>query len=143
MKAILITQSATKRTDLTPDGQGSILTELQHHVHGYVEPFALTHTITLWVNEDGIGTLPPNRLITATRETRDMGYVGPRAPHRAAEPGEPITLLFGDIVATGRTPDGDTRGLTDREAEYVERYFTEDSPAGSGAAEATRIRYGM
>ena len=125
MKALKIDQNSVRSINLKEeDGQVS-LKDLQQRVGGYIEPFSpLFKNITLYVNEDGMGQCEPNRLITATRHAAELLHV---------EPGTPLTVLYGDIIAIGFDPEtGECRSLTDSEAQQVKDYFHTTAKPGSG-----------
>ena len=113
---------------------------LQDLVGGYIEPFDALWggRVTLFVDEDGIGSKPVNRAIYATPEMVSEGYTTASGLVRE---GECYSLLFGDILAVGFDPDtGDMRDMTDEELAEVGGYFSEVSGPGSGVVEAMRIR---
>lgn len=125
MKALKISQTSVRPVTIKEqDGQAS-LEDLQRHVGGYIEPFSpLFENITLYVNEDGMSQCEPNRLITATQHAAEILHV---------EPGTPLTVLYGDIIAIGFDPEtGECRDLTDSEAQQVKDYFHTTAKPGSG-----------
>lgn len=125
MKALKINQTSVRPITIKEqDGQAS-LKDLQKHVGGYIEPFnPLFENITLYVNEDGMSQCEPNRLITATRHAAEILHV---------EPGTPLTVLYGDIIAIGFDSEtGECRDLTDSEAQQVKDYFHTAAKPGSG-----------
>lgn len=125
MKALKINQNSVRPITIKEqDGQAS-LEDLQKHVGGYIEPFSpLFENITLYVNEDGRSQCEPNRLITATQHAAEILHV---------EPGTPLTVLYGDIIAIGFDPEtGECRDLTDSEAQQVKEYFHTTAKPGSG-----------
>lgn len=130
MKALLIGYRQVRRIDLMEDGDGQLdLSDLQHHVGGYVEPFnMLFENVTLYVNEDGMRQCEPNRLIVATQYMADNLRI---------EPLSPVTVLYGNIIAVGRDPKtGADRSLTEQEEQLVRGYFHELAKPGSGVAAA-------
>lgn len=125
MKALKINQTSVRPITIKEqDGQAS-LKDLQKHVGGYIEPFnPLFENITLYVNEDGRSQCEPNRLITATQHAAEILHV---------EPGTPLAVLYGDIIAIGFDPEtGECRDLTDSEAQQVKEYFHTTAKPGSG-----------
>lgn len=136
MKALKIGQNSVRSINLKEeDGQVS-LKDLQQRVGGYIEPFSpLFKNITLYVNEDGMSQCEPNRLITATRHAAELLHV---------EPGTPLTVLYGDIIAIGFDPEsGECRSLTDGEAQQVKDYFRTTAKPGSGAAALFSLRFAL
>lgn len=125
MKALKISQNSVRPITIKEqDGQAS-LEDLQKHVGGYIEPFSpLFENITLYVNEDGMSQCEPNRLITATQHAAEILHVNP---------GTPLTVLYGDIIAIGFDPEtGECRDLADSEAQQVKDYFHTTAKPGSG-----------
>ena len=115
--------------------EGSALDPLQELVGGWIEPYdaLFGEGVTLYVNENGVWSCPPNRAVIATKGMRDAGFVSMANPGRAVEEGELHAVLHGDIVATGFDPEtGEDRSLSADEKSEVMRYFAETSPAGSG-----------
>ncbi|MCI6547605.1 MAG: DUF3846 domain-containing protein [Coriobacteriaceae bacterium] len=141
MRGVLIpTLGYPAEVDMPEDGGQPTLETLEGLVGGYIEPFDALWggRVTLFVDEDGIGSKPVNRAIYATPEMVSEGFMTPCGPVRE---GECYTVLFGDILAVGYDPEtGDMRGMTDEELAEVKGYFSEVSGPGSGALEAMRIR---
>lgn len=122
------------------EGGQPTLETLRDLVGGDIEPFDAMWggRVTLFVDEDGIGSKPVNRAIYATPEMVSEGCMTPCGPVRE---GECYSILFGDILAVGYDPDtGGMRDMTDEELAEVKGYFSEVSRPGSGALEAMRIR---
>lgn len=144
MKALLIDYRQVRRINLKEEDGHVSLKDLQHRVGGYVEPFdPLFETVTLYVNEDGIGCCDPNRLIVANRHMAEEGYASPKDPCRPVTPGEPYTILHGNIIAVGHDPQtGEARSLTDGEEQEVRDYFHRASRPGSGVMAVLAIRAG-
>lgn len=66
MKAMLIpTGGEPVEIDIRADEKGSTLSDLQRLVGGSIEPFDVIfgEGISLYVNEDGLFTCPPNRAV--------------------------------------------------------------------------------
>lgn len=126
MKALLISYRQVRRIDLEEDRNGQLdLSDLQHRVGGYVEPFnMLFNNVTLYVNEEGMRMCEPNRLIVATQYMADNLRI---------EPQSSVTVLYGNIIAVGRDPKtGADRSLTEEETKLIRGYFHELSKPGSG-----------
>ena len=100
--------------------------------------------VSLYVNEEGLFTCPPNRAIFATEEMAKAGYLSQLDYSKVVEMGDFYTILNGDIVAVGFDPEtGESRSLTDGETARVEGYFTVISRPGSGAKAVDDIRHGI
>ena len=129
IRAMLIaTGEPPREVTLLPDKNGSTLKPLQALVGGNIEAFdiAFGETVSLYVNEEGLFTCPPNRAIFATEEMAKAGN------------------HVRDIVAVGFDPEtGESRSLTDGETARVEGYFTVISRPGSGAKAVDDIRHGI
>ena len=123
IRAMLIaTGEPPREVTLLPDKNGSTLKPLQALVGGNIETFdiAFGEEVSLYVNEEGLFTCPPNRAIFATEEMAKAG------------------------VAVGFDPEtGESRSLTDGETARVEGYFTVISEPGSGEKAVDAIRHGM
>lgn len=141
MRGMLIpTFGYPTEVEMPLEGGQPTLETLQDLVGGDIEPFDVLWggRVTLFVDEDGIGSKPVNRAVYATPEMVSEGYVTPCGPVRE---GECYTILFGDILAVGYDPEaGGMRDMTDEELAEVRGYFSEVSGPGSGALEAMRIR---
>ena len=121
-------------TELECD-DGSALEPLQGIVGGFIEPFdaLFGDRVTIYVNDEGLWSCPPNRAIFATKRMKEEGFVSQADPCRPVEEDELYTILHGDIVAVGFDPEtGEDRSLSAAEKSEVMRYFAETSPAGSG-----------
>ena len=132
--------------DEQPDKNGSTLKSLQALVGGNIETFdiAFGEEVSLYVNEEGLFTCPPNRAIFATEEMAKAGYLSQLDYSKVVEMGDFYTVLNGDIVAVGFDPEtGESRSLTDGETARVEGYFTVISRPGSGAKAVDDIRHGI
>lgn len=113
---------------------------------GNIETFdiAFGEGVSLYVNEEGLFTCPPNRAIFATEEMAKAGYLSQLDYSKVVEMGDFYTVLNGDIVAVGFDPEtGKSRSLTDGETARVEGYFTVISRPGSGAKAVDDIRHGI
>lgn len=123
---------------LLPDKNGSTLRPLQALVGGNIEAFdiAFGETVSLYVNEEGLFTCPPNRAIFATEEMAKAGYLSQLDYSKVVEMGDFYTVLNGDIVAVGFDPETG-------ESARVEGYFTVISEPGSGEKAVDAIRHGM
>lgn len=72
MKGMLIpTNGNPVEIDIEVDETGSTLHDLQRLVGGNIEPFDVIfgEGISLYVNEEGLFTCPPNRAVYATKRT--------------------------------------------------------------------------
>lgn len=136
IRAMLIaTGEPPREVTLLPDKNGSTLKPLQALVGGNIETFdiAFGEGVSLYVNEEGLFTCPPNRAIFATEEMAKAGYLSQLDYSKVVEMGDFYTVLNGDIVAVGFDPEtGESRSLTDGETARVEGYFTVISRPGSG-----------
>ena len=104
---------------------------------GNIETFdiAFGEGVSLYVNEEGLFTCPPNRAIFATEEMAKAGYLSQLDYSKVVEMGDFYTVLNGDIVAVGFDPEtGESRSLTDGETARVEGYFTVILAVGNSAA---------
>lgn len=127
IRAMLIaTGEPPREVTLLPDKNGSTLKSLQALVGGNIETFdiAFGEEVSLYVNEEGLFTCPPNRAIFATEEMAKAGYLS--------------QLDYSKVVETG-----ESRSLTDGETARVEGYFTVISKPGSGAKAVDDIRHGI
>lgn len=147
IRAMLIaTGEPPREVTLLPDKNGSTFKPLQALVGGNIETFdiAFGEGVSLYVNEEGLFTCPPNRAIFATEEMAKAGYLSQLDYSKVVEMGDFYTVLNGDIVAVGFDPEtGDSRSLTDGETARVEGYFTVISRPGSGAKAVDDIRHGI
>lgn len=127
IRAMLIaTCEPPREVTLLPDKNGSTLKSLQALVGGNIETFdiAFGEEVSLYVNEEGLFTCPPNRAIFATEEMAKAGYLSQFDYSKVVEMGE-------------------SRSLTDGETARVEGYFTVISRPGSGAKAVDDIRHGI
>lgn len=126
IRAMLIaTGEPPREVTLLPDNNGSTLKPLQALVGGDIETFdiAFGEKVSLYVNEEGLFTCPPNRAIFATEEMAKAGYLSQLDYSKVVEMGDFYTVLNGDIVAVG--------------------FFTVISKPGSGAKAVDDIRHGI
>lgn len=132
MKGMLIpTNGNPVEIDIEVDEAGSTLHDLQRLVGGNIEPFDVIfgEGISLYVNEEGLFTCPPNRAVYATKGMEEAGY---------------LSILCGDLVAVGFDFEtGENRDLSVDEMSRVADYFTEVSKPGSGIEEVIAIRMGQ
>lgn len=143
---LIATGEPPREVTLLPDKNGSTLKPLQALVGGNIETFdiAFGEGVSLYVNEEGLFTCPPNRAIFATEEMAKAGYLSQLDYSKVVEMGDFYTVLNGDIVAVGFDPEtGESRSLTDGETARVEGYFTVISRPGSGAKAVDDIRHGI
>lgn len=142
----IATGEPPREVTLLPDKNGSTLKPLQALVGGNIETFdiAFGEGVSLYVNEEGLFTCPPNRAIFATEEMAKAGYLSQLDYSKVVEMGDFYTVLNGDIVAVGFDPEtGESWSLTDGETARVEGYFTVISRPGSGAKAVAAIRHGI
>lgn len=146
MKAMLIpVDGKPTAIDIHPDKTGSTLRDLQKLVGGNIDVFDVIfgEDVSIYVNDEGLFTCPPNRAVYATKDMAEAGYLSQVDYSRAVKEGELYTILFGNLVAVGFDPEtGYTRDLTEAEMQAVSRYFTEVSAPGSGIEEVVAIRMG-
>lgn len=141
---LIATDELPREVEVAVDGEGSTLRALQGLVGGLIQPFDVIFGdgISLYVNEEGIGTCPPNRAVYATRGMEREGYLSQMDYATPVREGDLYGLLFGDIVALGYDAmEGTSRSLTDEEVARVSEYFTSESGPGSGLAEVVAVRY--
>lgn len=147
MKGMLIpVDGEPKEIDIEQDDEGSTLASLQRLVGGNIEPFDVIFGdgISVYVNEGGLFTCPPNRAIYATEHMEDTGYLSLMDFSTPVKQGELHSILFGDLVAVGFDMDtGDNRDLTPDEIDRVTAYFTDVSKPGSGMREVIAIQNGI
>lgn len=141
LRAVIIPEDALPYvTYLSPDAHGSFLPALQDAVGGRIEVFDVLGDdfagASLYVNDEGLFTCPPNRAIYATRSMADRGYLSQLDYTSVVKPHDLYTILHGDIVAVGFDPEtGRDVSLTDAQVEKVTDYFTMTSAPGSGRHE--------
>lgn len=137
MKGMLIpTNGNPVEIGIEVDETGSTLHDLQRLVGGNIEPFDVIfgEGISLYVNEEGLFTCPPNRAVYATKGMEEAGV----------KEGELYSILCGDLVAVGFDFEtGENRDLSADEMSRVADYFTEVSKPGSGIEEVIAIRMGQ
>lgn len=112
IRAMLIaTGEPPREVTLLPDKNGSTLKSLQALVGGNIETFdiAFGEEVSLYVNEEGLFTCPPNRAIFATEEMAKAGYLSQLDYSKVVEMGDFYTVLNGDIVAVGFDPEAGRR----------------------------------
>lgn len=128
------------------DEAGSTLHDLQRLVGGNIEPFDVIfgEGISLYVNEEGLFTCPPNRAVYATKGMEEAGYLSMMDYSSPVKEGELYSILCGDLVAVGFDFEtGENRDLSADEMSRVTDYFTEVSKPGSGIEEVIAIRTGQ
>lgn len=144
MKGMLIpVDGRPMEVAIHPDGHGSHLHALQELVGGDIEPLNVVfgEEVSLYVNDEGLYSCPPNRAVYATRGMEEAGYVSQMDYSTVVREGDPYCILFGDIVAVGFDPEtGEDRDLTEAEATTVTDYFTHVSPPDSGMREVRAIQ---
>ena len=132
--------------DIEVDETGSTLHDLQRLVGGNIEPFDVIfgEGISLYVNEEGLFTCPPNRAVYATKGMEEAGYLSMMDYSSPVKEGELYSILCGDLVAVGFDFEtGENRDLSADEMSRVADYFTEVSKPGSGIEEVIAIRMGQ
>lgn len=132
--------------DIEVDEAGSTLHDLQRLVGGNIEPFDVIfgEGISLYVNEEGLFTCPPNRAVYATKGMEEAGYLSMMDYSSPVKEGELYSILCGDLVAVGFDFEtGENRDLSADEMSRVTDYFTEVSKPGSGIEEVIAIRTGQ
>lgn len=132
MKGMLIpTNGNPVEIDIEVDETGSTLHDLQRLVGGNIEPFDVIfgEGISLYVNEEGLFTCPPNRAVYATKGMEEAGYLSMMDYSSPVKEGELYSILCGDLSAD--------------EMSRVADYFTEVSKPGSGIEEVIAIRMGQ
>lgn len=113
------------------------LNELQQYVGGFVEPLdVLGNGISLYINEEGIGVLPPNRALYATKEMEEAGYLSQMDFSHVVKEGELYTILFGNIVAVSYDENMELQDLTQEQIDGLCEQFKETD---SGFREALKI----
>lgn len=151
MKGMLIpTNGNPVEIDIKVDETGSTLHDLQRLVGGNIEPFDVIfgEGISLYVNEEGLFTCPPNRAVYATKGMEEAGYLSMMVSMMdygsPVKEGELYSILCGDLVAVGFDFEtGENRDLSADEMSRVADYFTEVSKPGSGIEEVIAIRTGQ
>lgn len=91
IRAMLIaTGEPPREVTLLPDKNGSTLKPLQALVGGNIETFdiAFGEEVSLYVNEEGLFTCPPNRAIFAIEEMAKAGYLSQLDYSKVVEMGE-------------------------------------------------------
>ena len=124
IRAMLIaTGEAPREVTLLPDKNGSTLKSLQALVGGNIETFdiAFGEEVSLYVNEEGLFTCPPNRAIFATEEMAKAGYLSQLDYSKVVEMGDFYTVLNGDIVAVGFDPITRTSDRTQSDKKLKDR----------------------
>lgn len=101
MKGMLIpTNGNPVEIDIEVDETGSTLHDLQRLVGGNIEPFDVIfgEGISLYVNEEGLFTCPPNRAVYATKGMEEAGYLSMMDYSSPVKEGELYSILCGDLV---------------------------------------------
>lgn len=101
---------------------------LREAVGGFIEYVSTIPGINIVVNEEGIYTCKPNRIMYATRSMYETGYLSALDGYKSiSRPGEAYTLLFGDFIIVGAGTDDEgeecNTGLTEEQAEWVKDWF--------------------
>lgn len=143
MKGMLIpTNGNPVEIDIKVDEEGSTLHDLQRLVGGNIEPFDVIfgEGISLYVNEEGLFTCPPNRAVYATKGMEEAGYLSMMVSMMdygsPVKEGELYSILCGDLVAVGFDFEtGENRDLSADEMSRVAGH-----PQGGGSGIACRLR---
>ena len=147
MKGMLIpTNGNPVEIDIEVDETGSTLHDLQRLVGGNIESFDVIfgEGTSLYVNEEGLFTCPPNRAVYATKGMEEAGYLSMMDYSSPVKEGDLYSILCGDLVAVGFDFEtGENRDLAADEMSRVADYFTEVSKPGSGIEEVIAIRTGQ
>lgn len=87
---LIATGEPPREVTLLPDKNGSTLKPLQALVGGNIETFdiAFGEGVSLYVNEEGLFTCPPNRAIFATEEMAKAGYLSQLDYSKVVEMGD-------------------------------------------------------
>lgn len=95
--------------EVTLEGEGSQLKQLQEAVGGWIQAVDLNPTLTMWLNEEGkLNNLPFNTLAT---ELWEEAY------------GE-TDFIVGNVIFTGGTgEEGETLGLDEDTANKLRKLF--------------------
>lgn len=113
------------------------LHELQQHVGGMIEPLdVLGGGISLYVNDEGLWTQPPNRALYATKEMEEAGYLSQMDFSRVVKEGELYTILFGNIVAVAYDENMELKDLSQEQIDSLKEQFEDVS---SGFREVLKI----
>ena len=97
------------------------LKSMQEIVGGLIEPFDVLFgtTPSLYVNDEGIYKCEPNRVVYATQEMVDQGYLSMMNFKPLKQAGEVYAVLFGTILGVSYDLDEDgemqIRDITDEE----------------------------
>ena len=145
MRGVAIRCGELPETVEIEDGEGC-LGCLQRLVGGPIEPLdgVFGQGVTVYVNENGLGSLEPNRAVVATREMEEAGYVSQMDFRGTVREGDVYTVLLGDVVAVGFDEEtGEDRSLTDAELARVTDYFEHVSFVGSGEEVVFALRLGL
>lgn len=110
IRAMLIaTGEPPREVTLLPDKNGSTLKSLQALVGGNIETFdiAFGEEVSLYVNEEGLFTCPPNRAIFATEEMAKAGYLSQLDYSKVVAMPDNERLTYLDTCGIARLKDGD------------------------------------
>lgn len=140
MKGMLIpTNGNPVEIDIEVDEAGSTLHDLQRLVGGNIEPFDVIfgEGISLYVNEEGLFTCPPNRAVYATKGMEEAGYLSMMDYSSPVKEGELYSILCGDLVAVGFARSEDGRVTLKGEAQ-ASRAASEKLAEGRGTGSPAR-----
>ena len=117
------------------------LEDMQKAVGGFIEPcpWVFSDKPSVYVNEEGKFTCPPNRAVYATEG--DEGNV--RWDGSKVKRGDLLDVLYGDILCVGFDAEtGEDRDITDEEVECVMRRFGTRRSIESGMLEVLCVQFG-
>ena len=135
------------RAMLVPTGDMPYLVEvknykdIQRYVHGNIEPcsWVFDDAPSVYVNEEGKFTQPPNRAIYARAEDAgNLKWDGTRVKE-----GDLLDILFGDFICVGFDEEtGEDRDINDEEIQLVIERFGSYESIDSGVIETLKIQLG-
>ena len=134
MKAVLVPVGKMPEVVELDDGN---LRSMQVAVGGCIEPcsWVFNDEPAVYVNDEGKFACEPNRAVYATEA--DEGCV--RWDGTTVHEGDLLDILFGDVLCVGLDPEtGESRDVTDEEAQRVMDRFGSDESIESGGLEFIR-----
>lgn len=136
---LIATGEPPREMTLLPDKNGSTLKPLQALVGGNIETFdiAFGEGVSLYVNEEGLFTCPPNRAIFATEEMAKAGYLSQLDYSKVVAMPDNERLTYLDTCGIARLKDGNgnvkaQEAYANRCSEYL-RFGHEVDLAACGA----------
>ena len=115
--------------------------DIQKAVHGNIEPcsWVFDDQPSVYVNEEGKFTQPPNRAIYA--EAKDAGNL--KWDGTRVKEGECLDIIFGDFICVGFDEEtGEDRDINDEEIQLVIERFGSYESIDSGVIETLKIQLG-